>query len=172
MAKYIATTKGANLQKRDATAHGLLVKWSKFQLGYKKRIKHFLPRIDDHPPVTLHGAITEWGPSSRARNDGEDVEVPVHFPPAIVSKYQSANEVYIPSAPVKKEKANLILKTVPLDVRFLLRCGLKWDNNDIQEEDASASRGPAPAAAPTVDTTEADRSPSSSPVPDPLNFTA
>ncbi len=36
LAKYIATTKGANLQKTDATAHGLLqvVKWNKFQLGY------------------------------------------------------------------------------------------------------------------------------------------
>ena len=41
LAKYIATTKGANLQKTDATAHGLLVKWNKFQLGYKKRMEHF-----------------------------------------------------------------------------------------------------------------------------------
>ncbi len=121
MAKYIATTKGANLQKTDATAHGLLVKWNKFQLGYKKHIEHFLPRIGNHPPVTLHGVITEWDPLPRARNEGEDLEVPVDFPPANVSKYKSANKA----------------KIVPLDVLFLLGCGLKWDSNDIQEEDAS-----------------------------------
>ncbi len=41
LAKYIATTKGANLQKTDATAHGLLVKWNKFQLGYKETHRTF-----------------------------------------------------------------------------------------------------------------------------------
>ena len=44
LAKYIATTKGANLQKTDATAHGLLVKWNKFQLddGLQELIKVIL----------------------------------------------------------------------------------------------------------------------------------
>ena len=74
LAKYIATNKGANLQRTDPEAHALLVKWNKYQRCYKNRIQHFLPRIGDHPDATLHNVIAEWDPKAK-KNDGVDVEI-------------------------------------------------------------------------------------------------
>ena len=169
LAKYLATHKGQNLQKTDPTAHALLVKWNRFQLHYKKRIEHFLPRIGDHPEVTLHGVVTEWDPSPRAKNEGEDVNIPVDFPPATVIKYKSANDAYIPSAPIKETEAKLVMSIVPLDVRFLLGCGLKWDIRSAPDDDIP--RAPASNAPPAEGADRADRSRSPSPPYDPLRFT-
>jgi hypothetical protein len=58
LAKYIAMQKGSNLQKTDPAAHALLIKWNKFQRFFKNRIEPFLPRLGDHPDVTLHGVVT------------------------------------------------------------------------------------------------------------------
>jgi hypothetical protein len=65
LAKYIATQKGANVQRTNTEAHAMLVKWNKFQRVYKNRIEHFLPRIGDHLEVTLHGMITNWDPMQK-----------------------------------------------------------------------------------------------------------
>ena len=65
LTKFIATQKGWNLQKTDAAAHALLVKWNKYQRCYKNRIPHFLPLIGDHPDVTLRNVISEWDPSAK-----------------------------------------------------------------------------------------------------------
>ena len=167
LAKYVATNKGH--KKTDPSAHALLVKWNKFQIQYKKRIDNFLPRIGDHPEVTLHGVVTEWDLSRTAKNDGEDVNIPVDFPPATVIKYKSANEAYVPSAPIKETEAKLIMAFVPLDVRFLLGCGLKLADNDIESAPASDARRPPPAEGADD---RADRSRSASPAYDPLRFTA
>ena len=72
LAKFIATNKGVILQKTDQVAHTLLGKWHKFQRYFKNRIEHFLPRIGNHPEVTLHGVISEWDPTAKS-HDGEDV---------------------------------------------------------------------------------------------------
>jgi hypothetical protein len=107
LAKFIATNKGSNLQKSDSTAHALLVKWNKYQRCYKNRIQHFLPRIGDHPDVTLHNVVAEWDPTAK-KNDGVDVDIPVNFPPDMVAMYKALNEQYVPSAPVKTEEAKHI----------------------------------------------------------------
>ena len=110
-------------------------------------------------PVRLTGLV-------RAKNDGEDVDVPVDFPPAIVTKYKSANEEYVPSAPIKEHEAKIVMAIVPLDVRFLLGCGLKWADNDIQSAPASDARRPPPAEGDD----RTDRSRSASSAYDPLRF--
>ena len=168
LAKFIATQKTANLQRSCSDAHALLVKWNKFQKMYKNRIQHFLPRIGDHPDVILHGVITDWDPKAK-NHDGQDVDIPVNFPPDILRKYRDWNSKYVPSAPVKTEEAQLLMKIVPLDVRFLLGCGLKWDANATEPEDTSASGGAAPAA-PSDSHGNADRSPSPQPKPSPLDI--
>ena len=65
---------------------------------------------------------------------------PVDFPQNLLAKYKEWNGEYVLSAPVKAEEAKLLVKLVPLDIRFLLGCGLKWDDN-IVHEDPSASGG-------------------------------
>jgi hypothetical protein len=101
--------------------------------------------------------IVQWDPTAK-KHDGEDVEIPVNFPPDIVRVYKSLYEKYVASAPVKLEAAKHLMEIIPLDVRFLLGCGLKWEDNDIEAEDPTALGGPAPAASPNV--ADADRSPS------------
>ena len=145
LAKFIATNKGSNLQKSDSTAHALLVKWNKYQRCYKNRIQHFLPRIGDHPDVTLHNVVAQWDPTAK-KNDGVDVNIPVNFPPDIVATYKALNEQYVPSAPVKTEEAKHIRKIMGLDVRFLHGCGLKW-NDAIQDVVDGATGGLDPDAA-------------------------
>ena len=158
LAKFIATHKNANLQKSSLEAHTLLVKWNRFQKMYKNRIQHFLPRNGDHPPVTLHGVITVWDPTAK-KHEGEDTDVPVNFPADIVKKYKDYNSKYVPNNPVKVEEAQLIMRIVPLDIRFLSGCGLTWDTNASEPEDTSAS-GSAEPAAPSDSHGNADRSPS------------
>ena len=169
LAKFIGTHKNTILQRSSPEAHALLVKWNKFQKMYKNRIQHFLPRNGDHPPVTLHGVITVWDPNAK-NNAGEDTDIPVNFPSDILRKYTEWNAKYVPSAPVKAEDAQLIIRIVPLDIRFLLGCGLKWDANATEEpEDTSASGGAAPAA-PSDTHGNADRSPSPPAKPSPLDI--
>jgi hypothetical protein len=165
LAKFIATNKGANLQKTDPAAHTLLGKWHKFQRFFKNRIEHFLPRIGNHPEVTLHGVITEWDPTAKS-HDGEDVDIPVDSPSNIVAMYKAINEEYVPSTPVKTDETKLIRKILALDIRFLLGCDLEWDKTVT--EDPSASGG----AAPDAPLDDADRSRSPSPACDPLKFSA
>ena len=72
----------------------------------------------------------------------------------------------MPSAPVKNEEASLLMKLLPLDVRYLLGCGLKWN-----EDEPGASGGPSisiPASA--APTTSTDKSRTQNPVPDPNDF--
>jgi hypothetical protein len=114
--------------------------------------------------------VTEWDPAPRAKNEGEDVNIPVDFPPATLIKYKSANEAYIPSASIKATEAELVMSIVPLDVRFLLGCGLKWDIRSAPDNDIP--RAPASSAPPAEGADRADRSRSASPAYDPLRFTA
>ena len=136
LAKFIATIKGQNLQKSNAAAHAQLVKWNRFQLGYKNRIKHFLPRKGDHPDQTL-SVIFEWD-ASKTTNAAKDIDIPVDFPQDLVRQYENFNKEYVPSAPVKTEEAKHIMKILPLDIQFLLGCGLKWDDNVSIPEQQSA----------------------------------
>ena len=75
---------GTVLSKTETHAHALVGKWEKFQKEYKNRIKHFLPRVGDHPAVTVEGVVTEWDAKSKATNQGKDMQVPVDFPKDIV----------------------------------------------------------------------------------------
>jgi hypothetical protein len=63
MAKFIAIGKGQNLQKTNPDAHAQLVKWNKFQLGFKNSIKSSLPSNGNNPAETLQ-AIFEWDASA------------------------------------------------------------------------------------------------------------
>jgi hypothetical protein len=103
----------------------------------------------------------------------QDVEIPVDFLPDLVRKYETVNKKYVPSLPVKMDEAKLIMKILPLDIRCLLGCGLKWDGNDILPDQSSASGSASDSAAPAAPPAEAtDRSPSPTQAPDPLNFTS
>ena len=168
LARFVATTKNTtNLQKTDSAAHALLIKWNKFQLRFRNRVNHFLPRIGDHPDHTLRGVIMEWDTSAKASNIGKEVVVPVDFPPDIVLIYKTLNEEYVPSTPIKTDEAKHLLKLLPLDIRFMLGCGLKWDDNQIEPSASDDARSaPAPAAPPAV----VDRSPSPPAPADPLNI--
>ena len=53
--------------------------------------------------------------------------IPVDFPPNLVKKYKEWNEDYIPATPIKKDEATLVMKILPMDIRFILGCGLEWD---------------------------------------------
>ena len=113
----------------------------------------------------------EWDTSPKAANIGKNVDVPVDFPADIVLKYKKLNEEYIPSTPIKTEEAKHLLKILPLDIRFLLGAGLKWDDNQIQESAAGSAAPAAPAAPDAPDVPhDADRSPSPDPPADPFNF--
>ena len=164
LAKYIATNKNQNFQKTLPDGHTILVKYNKFQRESKNRIKHFLPRDGDHPVHTLNGVILEWDASQKATNIGKKVDIPVDFPSQVVATYKALNDEYVPSAPVKVDEAKVLLKLIPLDIRFLLGNGLQW----------TAIASPAPAELPSggaaapVEPAEAaqnpDRSASNSPV--------
>jgi hypothetical protein len=120
--------------------------------------EHFLPHIGDHRDQshqTLRGVIMEWDTSTKASNIGKDVVVLVDFPLDIVLKYKTLNEEYVPSTPIKTDKAKHLLKLLPLDILSLLGCGLKWDDNQIEplaSDDAALApaartdRSPAPPA--------------------------
>jgi hypothetical protein len=84
IAKFIATTKGTNLQKSDPTAHALLVKWNRFQRRYENHIEHFLPRNGNHPDVTMK-VLKEWNPKAK-ENVVDDVEIPVGFPDKTIAR--------------------------------------------------------------------------------------
>jgi hypothetical protein len=87
----------------------------------------------------------EWDTSAKASNFCKDVVVPVDFPPDIVLKYKTLNEEYVQSTPIKTDEAKNLLRLLPLDIRLLLGCGLKWDDNQI-EPSASDDAATAPAA--------------------------
>jgi hypothetical protein len=92
-------------------------------------------------------------------------------------QYPNTNNgtVNVPSTPIKEQEATLLMKILPLDICYLLGCGLQWD-----PEDTSASGGPAqssqsaraaaPAPAPSDDAATTDRSRSASPPADPHDF--
>ena len=168
LAKFIATAKaGSVLQKTDPQAHTLLLKWNKYQRAHKNRIQSFLPRVGDHPDVTLKGVVTEWNVSAK-KNEGDEVAIPINFPDKTLALYKQWNLEYVPSAPVKNEEASLLMKLLPLDVRYLLGCGLEW--NEVQPE---ASGGPSisiPGPASAAPTTSTDKSRTPTPVPDPNDF--
>ncbi len=78
----------------DPAGHGLLVKWNKFQKCYKNRmirIKLFLPRVGDHPDVTLGGVVFQWNPALKEQKS-EDLVMPVIFPSEIVRMYKELND--------------------------------------------------------------------------------
>ena len=169
IARFIATAKtGSVLQKTDAPAHALLVKWNKYQRAHKNRIEYFLPRIGDHPDVTMKGVVTEWDVSAK-QNNGDEVAIPVNFPDKTLALYKKWNTEYVPSAPVKNDEALLLMKLLPLDVRYLLGCGLKWD--EVQPEALGGPSTSMPAtAAVTANTANTDKSRTPTPVPDPNDF--
>jgi hypothetical protein len=76
----------------------------------------------------------------KAKNPGNDVEVPVDFPANIVKLYREWKAEYTPMEPIKKDQAELVLNLIPLDIRFLLGCG--YDRGAAEEvEDPSPSCG-------------------------------
>jgi hypothetical protein len=137
---------------------------------HKNSIEHFLPCNGKNPDVTTK-VLTTWN-SKAKENVAEDVEIPVEFPEKAVSKYKKWNSEYVPSTPIKEQEATHLMKIFPLDIRYLLGCGLQWD-----AQDPSASSGPAqsllqsarvaaPAPGPSDDAATADRSRSASPPAD------
>ncbi len=82
---------GTILQKTEPDAHALVVKWNKFQKEYENHIKHFFPRVRDHPDVTVQGVVIDWDPTPKAVNEGKDTQVPVDFPPETVKLYKDYN---------------------------------------------------------------------------------
>ena len=124
LSKWSACYKaGTVLSKTEPQAHALVVKWDKFQKEYKNSIKHFLPRVGDHPAVTVQGVILEWDTKPKAVNQGKEMQVPVDFPPETVTAYKGYNNEYVPQSPIKQLDAELLLDILPLDVRYLLGCG-------------------------------------------------
>ncbi len=80
LSKWSAYYKAGTVpQKTEPDAHALVVKWNKFQKDYENRIKHVLPRVGDHPDVTVEGVVTEWDPKSKAVNQGKDTQVRLIF---------------------------------------------------------------------------------------------
>ncbi len=47
---------GTVLQKTDPPAYP----GSKVEKEYENRMKHFLPRVGDHPDVNVQGVVTDW----------------------------------------------------------------------------------------------------------------
>ena len=118
LARFVATTKNTtNLQKTDSAAHALLVKWNMFQMRFRNRVNHFLPRIGDHPTVLLKNVVLTWDAAAK-QNVGGEHDTPVDFGPALVTRYQDYNKLHIPHNPVKKEDEEIILKIVPMDIRL------------------------------------------------------
>jgi len=177
LSKWLAYYKaGTVLSKTETHAHALVGKWEKFQKEYKNRIKHFLPRVGDHPAVTVEGVVTEWDAKSKATNQGKDMQVPVDFPPDIVKPYDEFNKEYVPQSPIKQAEAELLLDILPLDIRYLLGCGYEWKAAEEATEDPSASGGlegassQAATADPPADPKDTDKSRSPSPALDPNDF--
>jgi hypothetical protein len=177
LSKWSASYKaGTVLQKTEPVAHLLVVKWNKFQKEYENRIKHFLPRVGDYPDVTVEGVVTEWDPKSKAVDQGKDTQVPVHFPLDIVNVYKDYNAEYIPQTPIKQLEAELLLDILPLDVRYLLGLGYKWNSAEEATEDPTASGGlqgassQAAPADPPADPKDTDKSRFPSPALDPNDF--
>ena len=177
LSKWSACYKaGTVLSKTEPPAHALVVKWNKFQKEYENRIKHFLPRVGDHPDVTVEGVVTEWDPKSKAVDHCKDTQVPVDFPPEIVKVYKDYNDEYVPQQPIKQLEAELLLDILPLDVRYLLGCGYEWNAAEEATEDPSASGGlqgassQAAPADPPADPKDTDKSRSPSPALDPNAF--
>ncbi len=56
------TTRQALLFKRQTLQRilWLVVKWNKVQKEYEYSIEKFLPRVGDHPDVTIQGVVTDW----------------------------------------------------------------------------------------------------------------
>ena len=163
---------GTVLSKSEPQAHALVVKWDKFQKEYKNRIKHFLPRVGDHPAVTVQGVVLEWDTKQKNTNQGKDMQVPVDFPPVTVTAYKGFNDEYVPQSPIKQSEAELLLDILPLDVRYLLGCGYEWNAAEEATEDPSASGGlqAASSQAAPADPKETDKSRSPSPALDPNDF--
>ena len=177
LSKWSALYKaGTVLARTETRAHALVGKWEKFQKEYKNRIKHFLPRVGDHPAVTVEGVVTEWDTKSKAVNQGKAVLVPVDFPPDIVKPYEEFNKEYVPQSPTKAAEAELMLDILPLDIRYLLGCGYEWKAAEEATEDPSASGGlvgassQAAPADPPADPKDTDKSRSPSPALDPNDF--
>jgi hypothetical protein len=159
-------------KKTGPQAHALVVKWNKFQKEYENRIKHFLPRVGDHPDVTVQGVVTDWDPNPIVVNQGKDTQVPVDFPPETVKLYKDYNAKYVPQSPIKLLDAELLLDILSRDVRYLLGCRYKWNAAEEEKEDPSASGGlpGASSQAPPADPKDTDKSRSLSPALDPNDF--
>ena len=140
---YVTYKPNQNFQRMFPAGHSLLVKWNKFQTCYKNRIQHFLPRVGEHPHITLQ-VVLEWNPALKKQKT-EDVVIPVDFPPELVLKYKEANDVYVPQTPIKTEEAVLLRRILAMDQRFLYGSGLQW--NQEPEPQPASGRNKAAAAA-------------------------
>ena len=140
---YVTYKPNQNFQRMFPAGHSLLVKWNKFQTCYKNRIQHFLPRVGEHPHITLQ-VVLEWNPGLKKQKT-EDVVIPVDFPPELVRKYKEANDVYVPQTPIKTEEAVLLRRILAMDQRFLYGSGLQW--NQEPEPQPASGRNKAAAAA-------------------------
>ena len=162
--KFIATTKSNNnFQKTDPAGHSLLVKWNKYQKCYKNRIQHFLPRVGEHPEITLQ-VVVKWDTALKDQKK-EEVLIPVDFPAEFVRMYKELNDAYVAQTPVKAEEAALIRKIMAMDMRYLYGSGLEW-NKEPEPQPVRRSN-----VAPAADSLDQDRSPSPPADDDPLDFT-
>jgi hypothetical protein len=116
--------------------------------------------------------VTDWDPNPKAVNQGKETQVPVDFPPETVKVYKEYNAEYVPQSPIKLLDAELLLDILPLDVRYLLGCGYKWNAAEEAKEDPSASGGlpGASSQALPADPKDTDKSRSPSPALDPNDF--
>jgi hypothetical protein len=112
---------------------------------YENHIKHFLPLVSDHPDVTVQGVVTNRDLNPKAVNQGKDTQVPVDFRPETDKLYKDYNAEYVLRSPIKMLDAELLLEILPLDVRYHLGCGYKWNAPEEEKEDPSAS-GSLPGA--------------------------
>jgi hypothetical protein len=86
--------------------------------------------------------------------------------------YKDYNAEYVQHSPIILLDAKLLLDILPLDVRYLLGCGYKWNAAEEAKEDPSASGGlPGTSSqAPPTDPKDTDKSRSPSPALDPNDF--
>ncbi len=109
---------------------------------FKNLIKHFLPHVGDYPSVTVETVVLDMDTFAKYNlGKAAVIQVPFDFPPNLVRKCKEWNEEYIPATPIKKDKATLVMKILPMNIRFILGCGFEWIV--VVEADPVVLGGPA-----------------------------
>ena len=88
LSKWSACYKASTVLSKTACRASSCSKVEQVQKEYENRIKHFLPRVGDHPDVTVQGMASDWDPNPKAVNQGKETQVPVDFPQETVKVYK------------------------------------------------------------------------------------